>query len=132
MKGIRYVVGILIVLMLAACSKQPASELVTGRWASLDRQSIILVDIPNGLFNIYQVTQIGPIAALVAENLKVVEEQQNPHQVIISYDFAKKKQKTIIRINWRDDDTYTISLINTLTGAEQELSFVSRKPTLEI
>jgi len=132
MKGIKYLAGILIVLMLAACSKDPVSELATGRWSSQDRQSIVLIDLPKGIFNIYQVSRIGPIPVVIANNLKVEKEQKNPHQAIISYDFGGNEQKTIIRVNWQVNNTFTLSIVNFLTGAEQELNFVSEKATMEM
>ncbi len=132
MKGIKYGASILIVLVLAACSKDPVSELATGRWSSVDRQSIVLIDLPKGIFNIYQVSGMGPLPVVIAENLKVEKEQENPHQAIISYDFGGNKQKTIIRVNWKADNKFNLSIVNFLTGAEQQLNFVSEKATMEM
>jgi len=132
MKGIKYLAGTLALLMFSACSNDPVSELATGRWASLDRQSIVLVDLPKGIFNIYQVSRIGPVPVLIAENLKVEKEQQEPHQAVIAYDFGGNPQKTILRINWKEGNKFTLSIVNTMTGAEQELNFVSGKATMEM
>jgi len=131
-KGIKYLAAVLALLMLGACSKDPASELATGRWSSQDRQSIVLVDLPKGVFNIYQMSRIGPVPVVIAKNLTIEKDQQEPHQTVIAYDFGGEAQKTILRINWQSNDQFTLSIVNAMTGAEQELNFVSEKATMDM
>ncbi|MDX8406401.1 MAG: hypothetical protein R8K50_09680 [Mariprofundus sp.] len=127
---------IFAMLTLISCSEQlvqsKASELATGRWASVDGKAIVLVDVPKGIFKLLQVSNNVPSLIIDAENLQVESEDKEPHQVLLSYDFNGQHPKMILRIKWQEDNRFNLALVNTLTGVETLLRFVSDSPSLNM
>lgn len=137
MNKMRYIVGMLLLVFISACTQQPSAakesvqEMVTGRWASLDHQTIVLVDLKNQKFQMLQLTEFGLYPVLIAEGLKIVSESRNPEQIKISFDFNKKRTTLKLLIEHSEDDTYYLILVNTLTGKETPLDYVSDEVNIQ-
>ncbi|RMH35787.1 MAG: hypothetical protein D6694_14480 [Gammaproteobacteria bacterium] len=121
----------MLILGVAACSKSSVAELATGRWAAVDGSTVVLVNLPKGVFEIYAVSQGAPFRLLKAKNLKVLSEQQDPQQAVVTYIAnGGQPKKVIFRLLWKDDNHFNLALVDPLTGKVEPLVFVSEKATL--
>jgi len=128
----KWMTAFVLMAAMAACSKGSVAELATGRWAAVDGSTVVLVNLPKGLFEIYAVSRGEPFRLLKAKDLKVLSEQQEPQQAMVSYianDNTRKK--VIFRLLWKDDDRFNLALVDPLTGKVEPLVFVSEQPTLK-
>ncbi len=136
-KRIKMAVWLAVLLSLVACTQptEPVEEdvvdMVAGHWATYDSQTVVLIDLKKAKFQMLQVTEFGLYPVLVAKNLKIESEQKQPQQVVISFDFQGKPTTLKLAIEHNDDGTYYVILVNTLTGKETPLNYVSSNTSLK-
>ncbi|MDQ6978133.1 MAG: hypothetical protein Q9M75_08460 [Ghiorsea sp.] len=132
-----YIAGAMLLLSVVGCTfDQPSepeaveveeslTEMVKGRWASVDRSMLALVDLDASRFMLMQHLEFGWYPAINAANIKIIKEQQNPKQLTLTFDVNDKHSGIILRIIDNDDDTYYLTLVNPDNGFETELNYVS-------
>ena len=114
---------------LAGCSGQSAVELATGRWAMPDGSGMMLIDLPHGKLEIWQVFSGKAVPILKAEHLKIDKEESNPQQVTVSYNVGEKHGTMTLRILWhRGGKMFNLAIVNQLTGKVTRLKFLSKSP----
>jgi len=112
---------------LAGCSGQSASELATGRWSMPDGSGMMLIDLPHGKLEIWQVFSGKAVPVFQAKHLKIDTEESNPQQVTVSYDAKKQRRTMTLRILWRRrGKSFNLAIINQLTGKVTRLGFLSK------
>jgi len=116
-------------LALAGCSSQSTLELATGRWSMPDGSGMMLIDLPHGKLEIWQIFADKAVPLFQAKNLKIDKEESNPQQVTVSYDVNGKRKKMTLRILWqRGGESFNLAIVNQLNGTFTRLNFLSKSP----
>jgi len=128
---LRTVVAALYVafVTLAGCSGQSTLELATGRWSMPDGSGMMLIDLPHGKLEIWQVFSGKAVPVFQAKHLKIDKEESNPQQVTVSYDAGKDRRTMTLRILWRrGGKSFNLAIVNQLSGKFTRLNFLSKSP----
>lgn len=116
-------------LTLAGCFSQSTLELATGRWSMPDGSGMMLIDLPHGKLEIWQVFSGKAVPVFQAKYLKIDKEEDNPQQVTVSYDAGKERRTMTLRILWqRGGKSFNLAIVNQLSGKFTRLNFLSKSP----